>query len=443
MAYAAASALDNIHPSAEDDVAAILLYVVISLGIIVAMIPYAFEIQRTYRLQTEGPGLPAPVSVPVPSILDASYLRNIVMHAPAITWLVLSFVSIGMLLYHRPEPVDSCSTLNVDIAALGSRVSLWVSGAIVILMASLGHYHAEETGVTNVKWVVFSAQSIYALNLCIQNSTDADKIVGAMVLDCLSLMGSAIFSMKECLASRQTIRIGFMVQLFCFLVIVTIMRGLEHGDSSCLCFQVFWWGLLDSCGGPSPTCWLYFTWRSTSTVHNAWLCYYHMPYYDAAEKSTRCDTNTKFLDIEKTVYDSIPATAFTKHREIIPVFIASVVNVEITVSAFDGLQLRGWGQTASVVGAAFTLASFIYSIYCMFKEKNVKRRQDVINNSSFGADIPQLPIFHSSQVLAWVGYGGTEDYSASPSIWEAGPPLSGSLPVRLPRCGLGCEKEQL
>lgn len=171
--------------------------------------------------------------------------------------------------------------------------------------------------------------------------------------------------------------------------------------------------------------------------------YYHMPYYDAAEKSTRCDTNTKFLDIEKTVYDSIPATAFTKHREIIPVFIASVVNVEITVSAFDGLQLRGWGQTASVVGAAFTLASFIYSIYCMFKEKNVKRRQDVINNSSFGADIPQLPIFHSSQVLAWVGYGGTEDYSASPSIWEAGPPLSGSLPVRLPRCGLGCEKEQL
>lgn len=56
------------------------------------------------------------------------------MHAPAITWLVLSFVSIGMLLYHRPEPVDSCSTLNVDIAALGSRVSLWVPG---------GHSHLD------------------------------------------------------------------------------------------------------------------------------------------------------------------------------------------------------------------------------------------------------------------------------------------------------------
>jgi hypothetical protein len=211
-------------------------------------------------------------------------------------------------------------------------------------------YHAEETGVTNVKWVILSAQFIYGLNLCIQNVTAADNIIGAMVLDCLSLMGSAIFSMKECLVARQTIRFGFIVQSFCFLVIMKIMRGFQYGDSSCPCFQVFWWGHLDSCDGLSPTFWLYFILRITITIHNAWLCYYHMHYYDAAEKLARCDTNTRFRDIEETVYDSIPATAFTKHREFIPVFIGSVVNVESTARAFDVLQdLRGWGQTASTV----------------------------------------------------------------------------------------------
>lgn len=218
----------------------------------------------------------------------------------------------------------SCNFSNIDpdIAGLGVRVSLWVPGVIVMAIAGLGHFHAEETGVKTISVTLLGVQICYAWNLVTKQMPAVDMLIGAMILDGLVSITSATFSMKECLAARQLVRAGHLVQFLALAALAVTVRKMAHvslkstseaeGDL-CSCFHAYWWGPVDTCKGVSPTFWLYFTWKIITFLHGLYLSLWHMGDYDAAEKSARDDTNTD-IDIPKTVYDSIPATAFTKYQ---------------------------------------------------------------------------------------------------------------------------------
>lgn len=281
-----------------------------------------------------------------------------------------------------------------------------------MLIAGLGHFHAEETGVKTINMTLLGAIIYYSWNLSTKQMTAVDILLGTMILDSLTSVTSITFSMKECLAARQLIRVGLLVQLFALFVLAGAMRklhdasyrgGLGASSDSCPCFQAYWWGPVDTCNGASPTFWLYFTLKVTTFVHNAWLCLWYMEHYDVAEKSARDDKNTS-IDIPKTVYDSIPATAFTKYQELIPTSFASIT-IELTLagSHFQGSEdVSSWGQTAQLVVTGVTFSFWCYGVYSMFKEKNVRRRQEVLNRSSIGSLIPKLYIQRPRTWLGWL-----------------------------------------
>lgn len=296
--------------------------------------------------------------------------------------------------------------MNPDIAGIGARVNLWVPGAIVMLIAGLGHFHAEETGVKNINVTLLVSQVIYGWNLLTKETTAVDQLVGAMIVDCLAFITSITFSMKECLAARKLIRVGHSVQLFSLFVLMKAMTGFHHvSDDSCPCFQAYWWGPFDSCNGPSITFWLYFSLKAIAVFHGFWLCFWHMVHYDAAEKSGRDDQNTDIKTIRETVYDSIPATAFTKYQEWTPIAISSIINIELMLAGarLQGAQdLSSWGQTAQVFVAAAMLVYFSYGMYSMLKEKSVKRRQNALDRSSIGSNVERFPIHWSNSWKTWI-----------------------------------------
>ncbi|RPB07121.1 ankyrin [Morchella conica CCBAS932] len=153
--------------------------------------------------------------------------------------------------------------------------------------------------------------------------------------------------------------------------------------------------LVDSCVGPSTTFWMYLACKAVSTIHGAWLCFLYMDHYDAAEKISREDSNTNIKSIKKTVYDSIPATAFSKYRESIVITLSSIVTIEVTLSGFDlpaANDISSWGQTGQILVALVASSCFTYGFYSMWKNKNVERRRKAIHQCSVGSQRPDLPV---------------------------------------------------
>lgn len=171
----------------------IILFILISLGILFTTVPYIAELKRTCELPTDKPRLPSPVQACHwdANGLDLHY-RNLALNTPVVVWLVLSVVITGMTrVFWYSESADSlyrCNTLNPDIAGIGVRVSLWVPGAIVMLIAGLGHFHAEETGVKSINVTLLVSQVIYGWNLWTKETSAVDQLVGAMIVDCLTFI---------------------------------------------------------------------------------------------------------------------------------------------------------------------------------------------------------------------------------------------------------------
>ncbi|KAI5843321.1 ankyrin repeat-containing domain protein [Morchella snyderi] len=408
----------SVPPEREDTapVTASALLLFLPFAILVTIMSYIVELRKTYELPAQAPVLPAPGQCSVEKTLSKAQ-RSLVLGSPAAAWLLLSVVILILtgLFWRFAESPQGCSTLNPDVAGLGVRVSLWVPATIVMLVAVLGHYHAEETGVKGIAATLLVAQIIYTWNLLMQELGPADKLVGSMILDCLTFLTPITFSMKECLAARQLIRIGYSVQFCSVVVLAKTMTTFHHTGleqkltisvESCSCFQAYWWGPFDSCLGPSKTFWMYLVCKAIATIHGAWLCFRYMDHYDSAEKLSCGDSsNAKIKTIGDTVYDSIPATAFTKYRESIAIAISSMVTIEVTLLGFDlpaSKDISSWGQTGQILVAVATTSCFTYGFYSMWKNKNVERRQKAIRQCSYGALTPALAIHECDDWSTWV-----------------------------------------
>jgi ankyrin repeat protein len=279
---------------------------------------------------------------------------------------------------------------------------------MVAMTVILGHFHSEETGVKELGIALLFAQVYYTLNLLkglswLRKREDMelstlDAPIGAMMLDANISIVSATFSMKECLAARQLIRWGLFSQTFALAVVALVMADLsnlvpENPDPLCRCITVIWWGPFDTCHGPSVNFWLYFALRSLTWIHDLWLCCWHMGRYDAAEKASRPRFDFDTFHISKTVYDSVPATAFTKYREWLALFVGSIANLELTLGLHNLQYTDGWatwGQTAQIVVAVCSCLHWCYNFYSMFKMKNVERRQHVLEESADCSWWPKL-----------------------------------------------------
>jgi hypothetical protein len=175
-------------------------------------------------------------------------------------------------------------------------------------------------------------------------------------------------------------------------------QKLDISVESCPCFQAYWWGPFDSCVGPAKTFWMYLVCKAVTIIHGVWLCFSYMDHYDAAEKFSRGDSNTNIKGIGNTVYDSIPATAFTKYLESIVIALSSMVTIEVTLSGFDlpaANDISSWGQTGQILVAVVTTSCFTYGFYSMWKNKNVERRQKShpsmqLRRANTSSDHPQV-----------------------------------------------------
>ncbi|KAF1954423.1 hypothetical protein CC80DRAFT_550448, partial [Byssothecium circinans] len=323
-------------------------------------------------------------------------------------WMVVSIAS-SAFLYHNKitnalPTTETCPTLSInpDVAGRGVRISLYITGAMAAITAVLGHLHGEVTGIKEISQALFFAQVYYAINLLkglgwFQNKKNTelsamDALAGVMVLDAYTSIASVTFSMKECLAARQLIRWGLFLQLFALVIVALVMVKLptfaqENTDGPCHCLLAFWWERFDACNGPSVNFWLYFFLRCLAWIHHFWLSSWHMGHYDAADKANRTDPYTDYdtLNIGKGVYDSIPATAFTKYWEWLALFISSICSLELTLRSHDLASTDGWAawsQSAPIIVAILSCLHWSYNSYSMFKPKNMKRRQEVLDNSA-------------------------------------------------------------
>lgn len=180
-----------------------LLFLRILLASLVAVGPYIFEYRQTFPLpkasaaEWDGNSEPYPYKTP-------RYYRKHALFIPTMVCRLLSVLSIVLVCLHNDELLvtDPCNTLNPDIAGLGTRIGLWVPGVVVILTSALGHFHVQATEIKSINLTLSISQVVYGVNLCFRANTSADRVVGAIVLDCLALFGSMMFSMKECLSAR-------------------------------------------------------------------------------------------------------------------------------------------------------------------------------------------------------------------------------------------------
>ncbi|KAH8144493.1 uncharacterized protein LAJ45_11504 [Morchella importuna] len=305
-------------------------------------------------------------------------------NAPKAVWAILCVMNLIMLFLQRPTLAQACESPNPYIAGLGARVSLWIPAGIVILTAGLGHFHREVMGAKNVHLALFGALIIYGCNL-IQDIMPVGQVIGAMVLDCLLMIDSVPTSMKECLSARHIIRLANLTQYFGLVVtFVLIQRSRSaviapetlESDSplTCDCFQIYWWGVIDSCHGISPSLVVYYLLRATGALHGSWLSLHYTGLYDECEKAERSDC-------------LVPST------RIIPVIVFSVINRESTLMWYKGAQdVKSWGQTASILGVAVTSGSFLYALHLLFKTESVEKRQRIIRDYSHGTAFPRLAI---------------------------------------------------
>lgn len=375
----------------------VLLTVLLIISTVLAIAPYFVEFSVAYKSRK---------STASPAIYFTA--RTWILHTTTTIWAVLLITATykASSFLHLSDSGDaaSCtlSPINADIAGVGVRGSIWLSGTMVIAMALLGHLHAEVTGVKEISPAVLLAQVYYTVNILIGYKTGlaaADLLVAAMILDSLTSIFSITFSMKECLASRLLISLGLGFQLFALFVLAFVIAklptvGAEEGavDASCRCFRAYWWGPVDTCTGVSWSFWLYYGLRFTTWAHDAWLCLWHMHRFDAAEKAARDENNTD-IHLESSVYDSIRATTFTKYMEWIPIFMGSAINLELTLQRYrlQGFEeIAGWGQTTPLIVALAAFFRWCYVLYAMFQEKSARRRTETLEKSGINPFFPSL-----------------------------------------------------
>lgn len=71
----------------------------------------------------------------------------------------------------------------------------------------------------------------------------------------------------------------------------------------------------------------------------------------------------------------------------------SVINLESTLVWSKGAQdVKGWGQTASILGIAVPSGSFLYALHLLFKTESIEKRQRIIRAYSHGTAFPHLAI---------------------------------------------------
>jgi len=244
--------------------------------------------------------------------------------------------------------------LDPDIAGFGVRFAIYVSRSVTGFAALLGHFYGKITGMKDISLGLFVTVAIYTLNLlkgCGSGVLDnSSTLIAAMMLDTLVLVLSITFSMKECLSAYKTTMFCFLLQSASLIITMLAVDGFSREsrsseDNGCTCFRVHQWiSIMDTCAGPPFDFWLYYSPRVLGWVHDLWLCYQHVPDYHAAKKTVATDPESISVqaDISETMYDSIPATAFTKYREWLAAFVGSAICVELTLRA-HGLQgARQW-----------------------------------------------------------------------------------------------------
>lgn len=318
------SLLPNTPRSSGTDLYSKALFSFLILGACISIVAYVYEYLETRRLEMGS--IPSSVGAPNSGEEPSSpNYRILGPNAPKAVWAILCVMNLIMLFLQRPTLAQACESPNPYIAGLGARVSLWIPAGIVILTAGLGHFHREVMGAKNVHLALFGALIIYGCNL-IQDIMPVGQVIGAMVLDCLLMIDSVPTSMKECLSARHIIRLANLTQYFGLVVtFVLIQRSRSaviapetlESDSplTCDCFQIYWWGVIDSCHGISPSLVVYYLLRATGALHGSWLSLHYTGLYDECEKAERSDCLVPSTRIVKTVHNSIPATATTKYQE--------------------------------------------------------------------------------------------------------------------------------
>jgi len=305
--------------------------------------------------------------------------------------------------------IPTCQNLSIDqdAAGIGARVALYLSGGLSTFMAGLGHFHSEPSGVLEFGLILWLSLFTALVNLVKSHLIASDPVnilLETAMLDAYISALSMTLAMKECVAEKWRVICTLLVQGSGIVTETVVISKIAQGQSiqrpgsdyaECRCFEMIWWGQINTCRGASPGFWLYLSLRTLSWFQEAWLALCHSGHYSQA-KSARNDSNATqntYNDVSPCVYDSVPATAFSHY--IVPVFsfIGTCLSIEVFIRAHrqqDDAPLKSWGQTAQFIAALWTIYRWIQQIYQMFTIKRVINRRAVLDRCCTGSRVPVL-----------------------------------------------------
>lgn len=348
------------------------------------------------------------------------HTRRITILASPAVWVlmvVLHLIDLKTLDYRQ----DDCQAILVDpdLAGIGVRTSLYVTSGLVVIMAVLGHFHAEPLPVAELNlflWVLLSSILFNIVKGYTSGMHPSQKLLAAIIteayINCLSIG----LAMKELLAYRWKTLCTLTLQLFSVLGLITSLAGLneahaEMGDEGrCACLRVQWWGSSSTCGQVSSTLWLHVSLLLLNWAYAAWLVLRHSSKYERARRAKSDDkarSGGSQGTTARSIYDSIPATASSTYIPPTLRLLSSCISLEVLLHQIGQQhqeEWKTWGQSAQIIATLWMAFRWVTTIQRMFDAESVERRRDILKHCANGTLIPTIGRIDKTDKMgfAWV-----------------------------------------
>ncbi len=143
---------------------------------------------------------------------------------------------------------DCDTNLDADISGDDVRMSIWAQIGMLIVISTMGIFHAYDTGLKEVAsgLVLTHVSLVIAIVVQMRRGTlsSVDAAIGAAILDAQNVALQIPLTAKETLAARWQLILLLPIQTLGLVVLPFIVVGLDRhhfASEDCRCFYVFWW----------------------------------------------------------------------------------------------------------------------------------------------------------------------------------------------------------
>lgn len=276
-----------------------------------------------------------------------------------------------------------------------------------------------------VLWMSLASNVVNLVKSFFANSSPVNIFLAILQLDGLISALSVTLTMKEYLSRKWRLISTVSLQAVGLIVIASATHfltnpsdaySLTSDNPSCICFEATWWGTISACHGVSLRFWLYFATRILTWTHEIVLLLCYAASYSLAKKLRQEDQGTSWKPqasmISSTVYDSIPATAFSSYLPSLINLLYVCISIEVTLRKYcsrDTYLLKTWGQSAQFLVLVWSGYRWLLQIAHMFAIKSVETRRIVLARCSRGTQIPEIGLIadrnQTNSIIKMLCYG--------------------------------------